>query len=45
MKTDNKLIVEYTFWNDTRFWIDQTTLKWMNILWKLLMEYRDNNKE
>jgi hypothetical protein len=26
-----------------RFWIDQATLKWMNILWKLLMEYRDNN--
>ena len=42
-RTGNKTIIEYTYWRDTRFWIDQATLKWMNILWKLLMEYRDNN--
>ena len=41
-RTGNKTIIEYTYWKDTRFWIDQATLKWMNILWKLLMEYRDN---
>ncbi len=40
----DKNIIEYTFWNDVRFWINQDTLKWKNILWKLLMEYRDNNK-
>ena len=42
-RTGNKTIIEYTYRKDTRFWIDQATLKWMNILWKLLMEYRDNN--
>jgi len=42
-RTGNKTIIEYTYWKDMRFWIDQATLKWMNILWKLLMEYRDNN--
>ena len=42
-RTWNKTIIEYTYWKDTRFWIDQETLKWMNILGKLLMEYRDNN--
>ena len=42
-RTGNKIIIEYTYRKDTRFWIDQATLKWMNILWKLLMEYRDNN--
>ena len=42
-RTGNKTIIEYTYWRDTRFWIDQATLKGMNILWKLLMEYRDNN--
>lgn len=44
MATWDKEIIEYTYWWDTRFWIDQNTLRWKNILWKLLMEYRDNNK-
>ena len=44
MATWDKTIIEYTYWWDTRFWIDQSTLKGMNILWKLLMEYRDSNK-
>ena len=44
LATGDKEIIEYTYWWDTRFWIDQNTLKWKNILWKLLMEYRDNNK-
>ena len=44
LSTGNKTIVEYTFRWDTFFWIDQETLKWKNVLWKLLMEYRDNNK-
>ena len=42
--TWDKKIIEYTYWGDVRFGIDQDTLKWKNILWKLLMEYRDNNK-
>jgi predicted NAD-dependent protein-ADP-ribosyltransferase YbiA (DUF1768 family) len=42
LNTWNKLIIEYTYWRDVRFWIDQETLRWMNILGKLLMEYRDN---
>jgi predicted NAD-dependent protein-ADP-ribosyltransferase YbiA (DUF1768 family) len=42
LNTWNKLIIEYTYWRDIRFWIDQETLRWMNILGKLLMEYRDN---
>ena len=44
MATWEKTIIEYTYRWDTRFWIDQNTLRWKNILWKLLMEYRDNNK-
>ena len=40
----DKEIIEYTYRWDVRFWIDQNTWKWKNILWKLLMEYRDNNK-
>jgi predicted NAD-dependent protein-ADP-ribosyltransferase YbiA (DUF1768 family) len=44
LNTWNKLIIEYTYWRDIRFWIDQETLRWMNILGKLLMEYRDNIK-
>jgi len=44
LNTGNKTIMEYTFRWDTFFWIDQETLKWKNVLWKLLMEYRDNNK-
>jgi predicted NAD-dependent protein-ADP-ribosyltransferase YbiA (DUF1768 family) len=42
LNTWNKLIIEYTYWRDIRFWIDQETLRWMDILGKLLMEYRDN---
>jgi len=44
LATWDRNIIEYTFWNDVCFWINQDTLKWKNILWKLLMEYRDNNK-
>jgi predicted NAD-dependent protein-ADP-ribosyltransferase YbiA (DUF1768 family) len=44
LNTWNKLIIEYTYWRDIRFWIDQETLRWMNILGKLLMEYRDDIK-
>ena len=44
LATWDREIIEYTYRWDTRFWIDQNTLKGMNILWKLLMEYRDNNK-
>lgn len=44
LATGDREIIEYTYWWDTRFWIDQDTLKGRNILWKLLMEYRDNNK-
>lgn len=36
-------IIEYTFWGDTTFWIDQMTRTGANILGKLLMELRDNN--
>ena len=45
MRTWDKTIIEYTYRKDTRFWIDQETLKWMNILWKVMMEYRDWLKE
>jgi predicted NAD-dependent protein-ADP-ribosyltransferase YbiA (DUF1768 family) len=44
LSTWDKEIIEYTYWGDVRFGINQDTLKWKNILWKLLMEYRDNNK-
>ena len=44
LATWDKKIIEYTYWWDIRFWIDQDNLEGMNILWKLLMEYRDNNK-
>ncbi len=44
MGTWNKEIIEYTYRQDTFFGIDQNTLKGKNILWKLLMEYRDSNK-
>lgn len=44
MSTWDKQIIEYTYRKDTFFGIDQNTLKWKNILWKLLMEYRDSNK-
>lgn len=42
LQTGNKDIIEYTFWEDIFFWIDCKTKKWANILWKLLVEYRDN---
>lgn len=41
LDTWDKEIIEYTFWWDDFFGIDQNTLTWSNILWKLLMEYRD----
>jgi len=44
LSTWDKEIIEYTYWWDVRFGINQNTWKWKNILWKLLMEYRDNNK-
>ena len=44
LATGDKKIVEYTYRWNVRFWINQNTWKWKNILWKLLMEYRDNNK-
>ena len=44
LATWDRDIIEYTYRWDVRFWIDQNTWKWKNILWKLLMEYRDNNK-
>lgn len=42
MNTWDKEIIEYTYWWDTSFGIDHITNKGKNILWKLLMEYRDN---
>lgn len=42
MNTWQRVIIEYTYRNDTFFGIDQHTLRWMNVLWKLLMEYRDH---
>ena len=44
MSTWDREIIEYTYRKDTFFGIDQNTLKGKNILWKLLMEYRDNNR-
>lgn len=44
LSTGDKTIIEYTYRWDVRFWIDQNTRKGKNILWKLLMEYRDSNK-
>lgn len=38
-------IIEFTFWWDTFFWIDSSTRKGKNILWKLLMKYRDKIKK
>lgn len=37
-------IIEYTYRWDRFFGIDQSDLIWSNILWKLLMEYRDSIK-
>ena len=44
LATWDRTIIEYTYRWDIFFWIDQNTLRWKNILGKLLMEYRDNNK-
>ncbi len=44
LATGDRKIIEYTYRWDVRFGINQNTWKWKNILWKLLMEYRDNNK-
>lgn len=44
LDTGDSEIIEYTYWNDILFWINQDTLEWCNVLWKLLMEYRDNYK-
>lgn len=37
----NQNIIEYTFFWDSFFWVDDKTKKWSNILWKLLIEYRE----
>lgn len=39
--TWNKDIIEYTYRWDILFGIDQNTLQWANILWKILVEYRN----
>ena len=43
MDTWEREIIEYTYWNDTFFWINQDTLRGMNVLGRLLMEYRDTH--
>lgn len=40
--TWNLQIIEYTYRWDRFFGIDQSDLTWSNILWKLLMAYRDS---
>jgi N-glycosidase YbiA len=44
LQTGDKEIIEYTFRDDTFFWISQDTLKGKNVLGKLLMEYRNKAK-
>ena len=44
LETWNLQIIEYTYRWDRFFGIDQSDLIWSNILWKLLMEYRDSLK-
>ena len=44
LDTWDKQIIEYTYWWDTFFWIDQETLSWSNVLWKLLVELREHLK-
>ncbi|MDD2537445.1 MAG: NADAR family protein [Candidatus Absconditabacteria bacterium] len=39
--TKGRDIIEYTYWGDVFFGIEQTTLQGRNILGKLLVEYRD----
>lgn len=45
LATEDKEIIEYTFWWDMFFGIDQETLRWSNVLGKLLVEYREKYKE
>lgn len=42
LQTWNLQIIEYTYRWDNFFGIDQHDLIWSNVLWKLLMEYRDS---
>ncbi len=44
IETWNLQIIEYTYRWDRFFGIDQLDLTWSNVLWKLLMEYRDSLK-
>lgn len=44
LATGDTEIIEYTYWRDMLFWIDQNSLKGKNVLWKLLEEYRENCK-
>lgn len=39
--TFGKIIIEYTYRNDMLFGVEQKQRIWRNVLWKLLMEYRD----
>lgn len=39
--TFGKAIIEYTYWEDTLFGIEQKQRLWRNVLWKLITEYRD----
>lgn len=41
LSTNWRQIIEYTYWGDEFFGIDSNSKKGSNILWKLLMEYRD----
>lgn len=42
IQTWDKEIIEYTYWWDTTFGVCHKTKNGSNILWKLLMEYRDS---
>lgn len=44
LETWEKDIIEYTYWGDIFFGVDCNTKKWANILWKLLVEYRNANR-
>jgi predicted NAD-dependent protein-ADP-ribosyltransferase YbiA (DUF1768 family) len=44
MTTGEREIIEYTYWGDVFFGIDQESLQGKNILGKVLMEYRNANK-
>lgn len=45
LATGDKQIIEYTYWNDQNFGIDQETLTGSNILGKLLVQYREEIKD